>query len=356
MNFKRILFSLVIGMIIVIVTNGPNVYATTSTQTYRDVIQSYYDGVNAKDVDSILETLDGEYGESARVIYNNKKNRSSYIGIFNISSAEVLSIKEVHTFDSLGLDITDFDVKMTKVYKVIVNISKYQDDNEFNEGINEIYFILNNANKIIGCQTLGDTSTVEENDNKYSLFSYDTPVAKPNSNPSTIKVYRTATGTIQTINFKEYCKVVTTCEVGYSSWDKAALRACAMAIKNYGIVRVKRHKYAGLGYDVKDNTSDQVYNPSKKRVTKCDDAVNYIWKYYLVGADSKLFPGFHVANKNVNSYAAKHKGILSQEQAQSLAVNNDYTWKKILKYFYTRDSGASYYNKEVAVGSVSIVE
>ncbi len=29
-----------------------------------------------------------------------------------------------------------------------------------------------------------------------------------------------------------------------------------MAIKNYGIVRVKRHKYAGLRYDVMDNTND----------------------------------------------------------------------------------------------------
>lgn len=59
---------------------------------------------------------------------------------------------------------------------------------------------------------------------------------------------------------------------------------------------------------------------------------------------------------NVSSYAAKHKGILSQEKAQSLATDNDYTWRKILKYFYTRESGVSYYNSEVPVGSVSIVE
>ena len=63
-----------------------------------------------------------------------------------------------------------------------------------------------------------------------------------------------------------------------------------------------------------------------------------------------------VANVNVSLYAAKNKGILSQEKAQSLASKNDYSWKKILKYFYTRKSGTSYYNKEVAVGSVSIVE
>ena len=89
---------------------------------------------------------------------------------------------------------------------------------------------------------------------------------------------------------------------------------------------------------------------------KCDDAVDFIWNYYLVDSNSKLFPGFHVANVHVNSYAAKHKGVLSQEKAQSLATNNDYTWRQILKYFYTRENGVTYYNSEVPVGSVSIVE
>lgn len=77
----------------------------------------------------------------------------------------------------------------------------------------------------------------------------------------------------------------------------------------------KKAKYAGLGYNVED-----------------------------------------VANVNVSSYAAKHKGILPQEKAQSLATDNGYTWRTILKYFYTRESGVSYYNSEVSVGSVSIVE
>lgn len=95
--------------------------------------------------------------------------------------------------------------------------------------------------------------------------------------------------------------------------------------KNYGIVRVKRHKYSRLGYDVKDNTSVQVYNPNKKRVKKCDSAVDYIWNYYLVDSKSKVFLRFHVANSKINSCASKHKGILSQEKAQSLASKNDYT-------------------------------
>ena len=355
---KKLLIS-VLTFVIAMLAYVPSVHAAADIQTGKEVIQSYFDNVNTKDVENILEKLDGEYGKNAQHIYTNKENIDNYVGVFNIKKSEVLSIVEASSSERLALDVTDYKGEKITVYKVSVDITKYLDEGEYIEGNNKLYFVLNTNNKIIGCQTLDDMldmNNVSAIDNGISLLSYDTPVKKPSSNPSTIKVYRTATGKIQSINFKKYCKVVTTCEVGYSKWDNDALRACAMAIKNYGIVRIKRHKYAGLGYDVKDNTSDQVYNPNKSRIKKCDNAVNYIWDYYLVDANSKLFPGFHVANVNVNSYAAKNKGILSQEKAQSLASKNDYSWKQILKYFYTRKSGTSYYNKEVAVGSVSIVE
>ena len=136
----------------------------------------------------------------------------------------------------------------------------------------------------------------------------------------------------------------------------ASIKKVDYIVINYISIRRLYKLYFRSIFAHKDDTSDQVYNPNKTRITKCDKAVNYIWDYYLVDADSKLFPGFHVANVKVSSYAAKNKGILSQEKAQSLASKSDYSWKKILKYFYTRKSGTSYYNKEVAVGSVSIVE
>lgn len=345
------------GLFIIAMGCIPAIQVSANNLTAEEIIQSYYDDVNSKDINGILNFLGGEYGECAKNIYTDKENVNNYIGIFNISNAEILSIDEVSLSDVSTLELSDFDNEIVSVYKVKVNIKKYQDNNsEFSNGINEIYFILDENNKIIGCQTLTDMPEILENDDNIALFSYDAPVTKPSSNPSTIKVYRTSTGKIESVGFKTYCKVVTTCEVGYSYWDKAALRACAMAIKNYGIARIKRAKYAGLGYNVKDSTADQVYNPSKTRITQCDNAVDYIWKYYLVSSDSKIFPGFHVKNVNTSSYAAKHKGVLSQEKAQSLASEKNYSWKKILKHFYNREAGVTYYNSEVPVGSVSIVE
>lgn len=327
-------------------------------------IKLYYNYVNEKNIKSILDILDGEYEEVARNIYADKENVSNHIGIFNISKAEILSIEEVSSFEGLELlEFSDYNDEIIRVYKVSVKIDKYQDDNdEFFDGINEIFFILNSRNKIIGCRMLNDIPVIKRKD-EISLFGYDTPITKPSANPDLIWVYRTKgpnKGKAEYVPFKEYCKVVTTCEVGYENWDKAALRACALAIKDYGIARLYGRKYVGVGFNIRDDEEDQVYDPDKKRIKVCDNAVNFIWKYYVVDANSKLFPTFFVRRTTnatkIEQHAKKNKGVLSQEQAQKLAADNNYSWKKILKYFYSRKSGVSYYNSEVAVGNVSIVE
>ena len=53
--------------------------------------------MNARDVDNILEKLDGEYGESAQHIYTNKENIDNYVGVFNIKKSEILSIDKAST-------------------------------------------------------------------------------------------------------------------------------------------------------------------------------------------------------------------------------------------------------------------
>lgn len=357
MNIKTKFTTLMTGLIIMAMACIPAEQVKADTLTDKEVIQSYYEDLNENNIEKVLSSLAGEYGEIAQNIYTDKENIANHIGIFNISSAEVLNIEEVSSFDGLDLlELSDYEDEIIKVYKVRVDITKYQEDNnEFYSGVNEIYFILNSNSKIIGCRMLYDMPEVKKSDNNISLLGYDTPISKPSANPDKIRVYRTNTGKIETVGFKKYCKVVTSCEVGMPNWDKAALRACAMAVKDFAIAHLYGRKYIGVGFDTKDNTEDQVYNPNKTRVTQCDDAVNFIWNYYVVDANSKLFATFHVKNVSSNSYAAKHKGVLSQEQAQSLAVNSNYSWKKILKYFYTRESGKAYYNSEVAVGSVSIV-
>ena len=182
----------------------PSVHAAADIQTGKEVIQSYFDNVNTKDVENILEKLDGEYGKNAQHIYTNKENIDNYVGVFNIKKSEVLSIVEASSSERLALDVTDYKGEKITVYKVSVDITKYLDEGEYIEGNNKLYFVLNTNNKIIGCQTLDDMldmNNVSAIDNGISLLSYDTPVKKPSSNPSTIKVYRTATGKIQRYMF-----------------------------------------------------------------------------------------------------------------------------------------------------------
>lgn len=196
------------GIIIITMIYVPNIHVSADSLTDEEVIQSYYDNVNTKNIEKILDTLDGEYGECAQNIYTDKENITNHIGIFNISNAKVLSIEEISSYDGLALDLTEYNGKRIKTYKVSVNITKYQEDDEFNNGINEVYFILNRNNKIIGCQMLDDMPEVKKNHNNVSLFSYDAPVTKPSSNPSTIKVYRTSTGKLKVLDLKPIARLL----------------------------------------------------------------------------------------------------------------------------------------------------
>lgn len=87
--------------------------------------------------------------------------------------------------------------------------------------------------------------------------------------PSTIRVYRTfgpAAGTVQTVDFRTYVKVVLAAEWS-SAWPTAALVSGAVAVKEYAwFYAMNWRGGSGTGgcYDVVDNTNDQVYWPEGK--------------------------------------------------------------------------------------------
>ncbi len=81
--------------------------------------------------------------------------------------------------------------------------------------------------------------------------------------PTTILVYRVRTGKVDRVAFKTYVKDVLPNE-WVRSWPKASLDAGAMAVKSYGwywALNSTRRTPAGTCYDVRDDTSDQVYRP-----------------------------------------------------------------------------------------------
>ncbi len=84
--------------------------------------------------------------------------------------------------------------------------------------------------------------------------------------PPTIRVLRTATGAVDTVDFRTYVKNVLSRE-WISSWTTESLRSGAMAVKNYAWYQVIHWRgyttAAGACFDVFDSTRDQHYDPSR---------------------------------------------------------------------------------------------
>ncbi|MEA2573493.1 MAG: hypothetical protein QOH93_791 [Chloroflexia bacterium] len=98
--------------------------------------------------------------------------------------------------------------------------------------------------------------------------------------PDTIRVYRTATGQVEVVPFREYVKHVLPSE-WIPTWKMASLQAGAMAVKTYAWYWVAQGgKQVALGADVKDNTEDQVYDPNVSYSTT-DDAVDTTFDYAM---------------------------------------------------------------------------
>lgn len=162
-----------------------------------------------------------------------------------------------------------------------------------------------------------------------------------------VKMTRLYGQPVHSVNMEEYIKVVLANEV-YPSWNGDALRACAMAVKMYGWYRVLVPKYPGMGYDVKDTSVDQNYNPSGANVGNANivRACNDINTAILLNSDFNFFCTYYKAGPpNVDPYSVttpyqanvshpQYCGDLSQWGAQYLANNYGMIDWYILYFYY----------------------
>lgn len=98
--------------------------------------------------------------------------------------------------------------------------------------------------------------------------------------PTTIRVFRTATGAVETVDFKAYVKNVLSRE-WISSWTTESLRSGALAVKNYAWYQVLHWRgytnTAGDCFDIFDSTRDQHYDPSRPTYASMAAAVDATW-------------------------------------------------------------------------------
>ena len=115
--------------------------------------------------------------------------------------------------------------------------------------------------------------------------------------PPTIRVFRTATGAVETVDFRTYVKNVLSRE-WISTWTTESLRSGALAVKNYGWYQVLHWRgYVNEDaecFDVFDSTRDQHYDPTRPTYASMATAVDATWST-LAQKSGRIFATYYNA-------------------------------------------------------------
>ncbi|HET6381516.1 MAG TPA: SpoIID/LytB domain-containing protein [candidate division Zixibacteria bacterium] len=115
--------------------------------------------------------------------------------------------------------------------------------------------------------------------------------------PPTIRVFRHESGAVETVDFKAYTQNVLSRE-WIGSWTAESLRSGALAVKSYAWYQVLHWRggtnAAGECFDVRDDTWDQVYDPSKPTWSTAAAAVDATWNTRVL-KNGRIFPTYYNA-------------------------------------------------------------
>jgi hypothetical protein len=155
--------------------------------------------------------------------------------------------------------------------------------------------------------------------------------------PPTIRVFRHVTGTVDTVDFKAYTKNVLSRE-WISSWTTESLRSGALAVKNYAWYQVLHWRGGtnadGECFDLRDDTWDQVYDPSKATYATAAAAVDDTWDT-LVLKNGAIFPTYYNAGDVGEACGANANGWKAfQWGTQGCGVAGLSAGQIILTYYY----------------------
>ncbi len=128
--------------------------------------------------------------------------------------------------------------------------------------------------------------------------------------PPTIRVFRTASGAVDTVDFRLYVKNVLSRE-WISSWTTESLRSGALAVKNYAWYQVLHWRgyvnAAGQCFDVFDSTRDQHYDPSRPTYAPMAAAVDATWGT-LAHKQGRIFATYYNAGQVNEACGARANG------------------------------------------------
>lgn len=161
------------------------------------------------------------------------------------------------------------------------------------------------------------------------------PSAAP---PATVRVYRTQTGVVEVVPFREYVKHTLPNE-WIPSWSPAALKAGAMAVKTYAWYWIAQGgKQVALGADLKDNIEDQVYDPNVSYAST-DAAVDATFNYAMT-RNGSVFQAQYCAGSYIPDPTGDcpWSGPFMTQWGSAYYADQGKSWGWILGFYY---SGAS---------------
>lgn len=129
--------------------------------------------------------------------------------------------------------------------------------------------------------------------------------------PPSIRVFRAASGAVETVDFRAYVKNVLSRE-WIGSWTAESLRSGALAVKNYAWYQVLHWRGyvadgSGQCFDVFDTTRDQVYDPSRTTWASAASAVDATWSTLALKA-GHIFPTYYNAGTAYEACGANANG------------------------------------------------
>ena len=115
--------------------------------------------------------------------------------------------------------------------------------------------------------------------------------------PPAIRVFRHASGAVETVDFRAYTRNVLSRE-WIGSWTAESLRSGALAVKHYAWYQVLHWRGGvnaeGACFDLRDDTFDQVYDPSQPTWSTAAAAVDATWATRVL-KNGLIFPTYYNA-------------------------------------------------------------
>lgn len=323
----------------------------------EQLIYDYFENINSWNWSNWVSS----YTQSVRKDYysfvNNPNNVTNNVGVLTINNAHVLNVQKVSNSYAPKVypELQKFfqNENNYECYSVKINTQVKEDNGYFKDGIsNHLIVLVRDSNGWgIGAMCgFNDSSYSEYSANAvygigYGLISYI-------SEPSTIDVMDENGDIHYNEDFTDFIVNVTCNEIGNMGYSDAALKANIMAIKMCGWWAEAGTYRETYGCDIKygDVAYKSTLATTSTKTKAIQNAVDDLDGYYMVsstGTNGKLFYSSYFAG--TSSSTGKGTGRLRQNGSEYLATQYNYTWKKILHYYY---DNSSYNNPDV--GTVQI--